>query len=115
MANETTSTPVAAQTPAAAQAPAATAAPVAQPSAHAEEGAAHHEAQTYNPKMPEPQIINGVKVYPTSYVPARAELHLPKPMMAEMKEWHIEAVHVVVFFLVLFFLFIGPWKRPDQR
>lgn len=97
MANETTSTPVAQTT-----------APTAQ-------AAAPHEATTYNPKMPEPQVINGVKVYPTSYIPAKAELHFPKPMLVEMKEWHIEAVHIAVFFLVLIFLFISPWKRPNKR
>lgn len=97
MANETTSTPVAAQN----QSTTTT--------------TVEGHGPTYNPKMPGPQIINGVKVFPTSYIPAKAELHYPKKMLVEMQDWHIEAVHIVVFFLVLIGLFIGPWKRPNQR
>lgn len=118
MANETTST-----TPPTPTAPATENVQGATASGTTVEAPATKEAPavtdshgvTYNPKMPEPQIINGVKVYPTSYIPAKAELHYPKKMLAEMSLWHIEAVHIVVFFLVLFFLFIGPWKRPNQR
>lgn len=109
MANETTSTPVAAQNAAVQTQPAAETAHGATATA----GEAH--GATYNPKMPEPQMLNGVKVYPTSYIPAKAQLHYPKPMLIEMKDWHIEVVHIVVFFLVLFILFIGAWKRPNHR
>jgi hypothetical protein len=122
MANETTTAPVEHTAPANENvqgatasgtnvpAPATKEAPATTPGA---EGGEHHA--TYNPKMPEPQIINGVKVYPTSYIPARAELHYPKKMLIEMQEWHIEAVHILVFFIILFALFIGPWKRPNHR
>jgi hypothetical protein len=74
-----------------------------------------HEVVTYNPKMPEPQMINGVKVYPTSFIPAKAELHYPKKMLAELHVLHIEGVHVVIFFLLTFAMFIGMWKRPNLR
>lgn len=64
---------------------------------------------------PAPEMINGIKVYPTSYIPARAELHAPKKMMAELQEWHIEAVHIFIFFTIMIVLFISKWKRPGLR
>ncbi len=76
---------------------------------------ANHEEVTYNPKTPEPQIINGVKVFPTSYIPAKAVLHLPKKMLVEMQDWHIEGIHIVIFFALTIGLFIGMWKRPNLR
>ena len=75
----------------------------------------HHEVVTYNPKIPEPQIINGIKVFPTAYIPAKAQLHPPKKMLAEMQEWHIEGIHIVIFFVLTIGLFIGMWKRPNLR
>lgn len=56
-----------------------------------------------------------VKVYPTSYLPAKASLELPRPKAAELQSWHIEGVHIVIFLLVLFSLFIMKWKRPNIR
>lgn len=76
------------------------------------EPAAHVEA----PIAPvEPQILNGVKVYPTSYIPVKAVLHLPKKPEAAMDLIHIEAVHIAVFIFLTVFLFIGMWKRPNLR
>jgi len=129
MANETTTTPVAAQNPSTNAAPAAPTAPanenvhgatasgtsVEAPATKEAPAVSNEHGGTWNPKQPEPQIINGVKVYPTSFIPAKAELHYPKKMLVEMSHWHIEAVHIVVFFIVLIALFIGPWKRPNQR
>ncbi len=112
MANETTSTPVAAQNP---STNAVSAAPTAPANENVHGATAPGHESTYNPKTPGPQIINGIKVFPTSYIPAKAEIHYPKKMLVEMQDWHIEAVHIVVFFLVLIGLFIGPWKRPNQR
>lgn len=67
------------------------------------------------PVAPTPEIINGVKIYPTSYMPVRSELHAPKKMLAELQEWHIEAVHIVIFFAITIILFISKWKRPGLR
>ncbi len=67
------------------------------------------------PMAPQAEIVNGIKVFPTSYIPARAELHFPKKMMAELQEWHIEGIHIVIFLLITLGLFITKWKRPDLR
>ncbi len=98
----------------AATAPTAEATPATNTSPAAHEGGGH-EGITYNPKMPEPQIINGVKVYPTSYIPAKAELHTPKKTLVELEGHHIEVIHVVIFIGLTVALFIGMWKRPNLR
>jgi hypothetical protein len=64
---------------------------------------------------PEPQIINGVKVYPPSYIPQKAVLQMPKKSLIAMKIEHIEGIHIIIFFALTVFLFIGMWKRPDLR
>lgn len=89
-------------------------APVQAPAVN-EHAVPSHEAATYNPQTPAPQMINGVKVFPTSYIPAKAELHTPKKMMAELQDWHIEGIHIVIFFILIIVLFIGMWKRPNLR
>jgi hypothetical protein len=76
------------------------------------EGEHHVEA----PAVPlAPQIINGIKVYPTSYIPIKGVLHEPKKMLVKMDLIHIEAIHIVCFVGITIFLLIGMWKRPDLR
>jgi hypothetical protein len=45
----------------------------------------------------------------------KAHLQTPRIKMTEMQEWHIEAIHVVIFFALTIVLFIGMWKRPNLR
>lgn len=66
-----------------------------------------------NPRVP--QIENGVKVYPTSYIPVKAVLHHPKKTLVAMDLIHIEGIHIAFFLGLTIFLFIGMWKRPDLR
>jgi len=66
-------------------------------------------------EAPQAEIVNGVKVFPTSYIPARAQLRLPKKMMVELQEWHIEGIHIVIFLLLTVGLFITKWNKPDLR
>jgi hypothetical protein len=49
------------------------------------------------------------KEFPTSFVPQKATLTLPKNPEAELKEWHIETVHVVIFVLILVLLYLKTW------
>ncbi|RPJ79109.1 MAG: hypothetical protein EHM20_02265 [Alphaproteobacteria bacterium] len=62
-----------------------------------------------------PQMINGIKVYPTSYLPAKSVLETPRKALVEMHILHIEGIHIVMFFVITFVLFIGMWKRPNLR
>lgn len=63
----------------------------------------------------EPQVIDGVKVYPTSFIPVKATLHTPKKALVEMHILHIEGIHIAFFIGLTIFLFIGMWKRPNLR
>lgn len=62
-----------------------------------------------------PQMINGIKVYPTSYLPAKATLETPRKSQAEMHILHIEGIHIVMFLVLTFIMFVGMWKRPNLR
>lgn len=66
-------------------------------------------------KANEPQIVNGVKIYPTSYIPVKSKLDTPKKSLIEMKLMHIEGIHIAMFFGITIFLFISMWKRPNLR
>jgi hypothetical protein len=110
-----TATPATPATPASATVTATPGSVVAAPSTTGENGSEAHHGAIYNPQVPAPQIINGVKIFPTSYIPARAELHAPKEKMIELKEWHIEGIHIFIFLLLTVGLFIGMWKRPNLR
>lgn len=75
----------------------------------------HHGAPEAPATQPEPQILNGIKVYPPSYIPAKAVLHLPKKSLIAMELEHIEGIHIAIFLGLTVFLFIGMWKRPGFR
>lgn len=64
---------------------------------------------------PGPEVINGVKVYPPSFLPPKAVLHTPKKDLISMDLIHIEGIHIAVFLALTVFLFIGMWKRPNRR
>jgi hypothetical protein len=75
----------------------------------------HHGAAEAPIAPPGPQIINGVKVYPTSYIPVKAVLHFPKKSLIAMELEHIEGIHIAFFLGLTVFLFVGMWKRPNLR
>lgn len=62
-----------------------------------------------------PEVVNGVKVYPTSFIPQKAVLHTPKKSLISMDLLHIEAIHIATFLFLTVFLFIGMWKRANRR
>jgi hypothetical protein len=64
---------------------------------------------------PAPELINGVKIYPTSYIHSSSVLHTPKKMLTFMELEHIEVIHVICFISITIFLFIGMWKRANLR
>lgn len=81
-----------------------------------------HETTTAIEKMeplPEPKLpetdANGIKVYPTSFLPAKSHMEISRIPTAKMSGFEIEVSHVVIFVLLTVFLFIGMWKRPGAR
>ena len=51
----------------------------------------------------------------TSYLQAKTEVVPPRKKLIEMQEWHIEGIHIVIFFALTIALFIGMWQRPNLR
>ncbi len=74
-------------------------------------------AKTTTPPAPiEPTVTaEGIKVYPTTFLPAKSIMEpsrVPKTVMTGLQ---IEVIHVLIFFLLTFFLFIGMWKTAGKR
>ena len=66
------------------------------------------------PKAPE-VTPEGIKIYPTSFLPAKSYMETSRIPTAKLSGLEIEISHVVIFFLLTFFLFIGMWKKPNSR
>lgn len=66
------------------------------------------------PVVPE-VLANGVKVYPTSFIPLKAPIEPSRLPTAQMSNLQIEVIHVIIFVLLTVGLFIGMWKRPNLR
>lgn len=74
------------------------------------------EKVEYNPLPPEPVTNeNGVTIYPTSFMPAKAQMDPSRIPTALMSGLSIEVIHVVLFFLITWVLFVSMWKKPNQR
>ena len=56
-----------------------------------------------------PAQASGPKEFPTSFVPQKAVLTLPRSPEAELKHWHIEGIHIVIFVLLLVVLYLKTW------
>jgi len=52
---------------------------------------------------------------PTSFIPVKSQLESVKPTKALMAGLHIEAIHVIMFFGILAFLFLGVWKANSTK
>jgi hypothetical protein len=65
-------------------------------------------------RLPETNA-DGVKIYPTSFLPAKAHMEPSRIPTAKLSGLGIEVSHVIIFLLLTVFLFIGMWKRPGQR
>lgn len=59
--------------------------------------------------------INGVKIYPTSFIPEKGRMEDSRIPTTEMSGFQIEAIHVVIFILLTYALFSGAWKKAGKR
>nr|BDT28813.1 hypothetical protein BHI3_22790 [Bacteriovorax sp. HI3] len=68
------------------------------------------------PQPPEPEVnADGIKIYPTSFIPAKAHMEPSRVPTAKMTGLQIEVLHVVIFFVLTIGLFISMWKKPNER
>lgn len=66
------------------------------------------------PKEPETTPA-GLKVYPTSFLPAKSHIEPSRIPTAKMSGLTIEVSHVLIFVLLTVFLFLGMWKKSGHR
>ena len=74
-----------------------------------------HGTNAVNTNMkptPKPELTaEGVTIYPTSFLPTKSKMEPSRVPQAKMQGIHIEAIHVVIFFLLLYVLFAPIWKK----
>lgn len=68
--------------------------------------------KNYKEKEPAKPFVNerGVTVYPTSFLPTKSIMEPSRIPKTIMSGFHIELIHVVMFFAILYFLFASTWK-----
>jgi hypothetical protein len=66
------------------------------------------------PKEPE-TTAEGLKVYPTSFLPQKSHMEPSRIPTAKMSGLEIEVIHVIIFFILTIGLFYSMWKRPNKR
>jgi len=74
--------------------------------------------QMENAALPEAQVETLVykpgEARQTSIEGTKNKLEPIRPMKASMTTFHIEVIHVIIFFLLLFMLFLGMWKEGKK-
>lgn len=68
-------------------------------------------------QVPPQPVVNadGIKIYPTSFIPVKAPMEPSRVPTAKMTGLEIEVIHVIIFLLLTVGLFISMWKRPNVR
>lgn len=87
------------------------------PATETTEHSEHHAAPAAAVEMPkEPELTkDGLKIYPTSFLPQKSHIEPSRIPTARMSGLEIEVAHVVIFFLLTIALFYSMWKRPNKR
>lgn len=57
----------------------------------------------------------GLRIFPTSFLPEKSHIETSRIPTAKMTGLQIEVSHVIIFFILIFSLFYGMWKRPGKR
>lgn len=64
----------------------------------------------------EPEMTaEGLKVYPTSFLPVKSKMEPSRIPTAKMTGLQIEVIHVIIFFVLTIGLFYSMWQRPNKR
>ncbi|MBC7712658.1 MAG: hypothetical protein H7177_04940 [Rhizobacter sp.] len=77
----------------------------------------HHAEAAPAPELPKEPTVNadGVKIYPTSFIPSKAHMDHSRIPTEKMEGLTIEVIHVIIFFVLTIGLFYSMWKKPDVR
>lgn len=71
-------------------------------------------AEQVNTPVNVPAIEDKSGVHKTSIEATKGSLVPLRPTKATLAGWHIEAVHICMFFGLLVFLFIGMWVKGKK-
>jgi len=75
-----------------------------------------HAAEVVQEMPKEPEMTaEGLKVYPTSFLPQKSHIETSRIPTAKMTGFEIEVAHVIIFFILTIGLFYSMWKRPNKR
>ncbi len=63
------------------------------------------------PELPPAPIVTaeGIKIYPTSWVPMKAPLEPSRVPTAQITNFQIEVIHVIMFFAIILGLYWSMW------
>lgn len=76
----------------------------------------HTAKPAAQPQPPQPVVnADGIKIYPTSFIPVKAPMEPSRVPTAKMTGLQIEVLHVIIFIVLTVGLFISMWKRPNVR
>ncbi len=75
------------------------------------------EKKVKAPEMPPAPVINeqGIKIYPTSWVPQKGPLEPSRVPTAQLTNLQIEVIHVVVFGLIVLALYWSMWVKAKMN
>ena len=76
-----------------------------------------HKTENVAPELPKGPEVNadGIKVYPTSFLPAKSHMEVSRVPTEKLTGLQIEVLHVIIFVILTYALFVTMWKRPNVR
>lgn len=69
------------------------------------------------PEMPPAPVVNeqGIKIYPTSFLPQKAPLEPSRVPTAQLTNFQIEVIHIVIFALIVLVLYWSMWVKAKMN
>ncbi len=69
------------------------------------------------PQQPPAPIVTaeGIKIYPTSWVPMKAPLEPSRVPTTQLTNFHIEVIHVIMFFGLIAALYWSMWVSAKKH
>lgn len=75
---------------------------------------AKKETTPVQPAAPEVNA-QGIKIYPTSFVPTKAPLEPSRVPTTQLTNFQIETIHIVIFVAIIFVLFGSMWVNAKTN
>jgi len=68
------------------------------------------------PETPPAPVVNaqGIKVYPTSFLPTKAPMEESRVPTRKLDNFHIEVIHIALFTMIMLGLFLAQWLNARK-